>query len=397
MKKIVFLLAFIIGLHACNSDGDETLTINKNGDENEYLVHLKKVKDSLSIKTSDFADNFQFVPLETKKECFLDYVYAYITDSYILVQKHKHGILQFDQEGKFLRTLVGYGKGPLEFIKGTWTVDEENQILYLSDMGKPDYFLRFDLHSGKYLGDLKKVVPGRVDNIYLHDNKQLLVSCSGKLGTDDHPYQIYWQDLDGEFINGIKASPNYYLRSSSLFKLPDGEYRYQIYDVDTIFSIKNEMMVPYMLFDFGEVNPPSNDYVGHKRMSLYFEVNSWVQFKNFYITKIENRGDGNLISITSGALANYTLDKKTSKVYNSGDLVFIPTNHSFTSQEYQSLSIQENGKVHYSYQALDLIEQAEKALADPEFRDPYRSQLEKVVSELDENSNPVLIVGKLQK
>ncbi len=157
------------------------------------------------------------------------------------------------------------------------------------------------------------------------------------------------------------------------------------------------MMIPYMLFDFGEVNPPSNDYVGHKSMSLYFEVNSWVQFKNFYITKIENRGDGNLISITSGALANYTLDKKTSKVYNSGDLVFIPTNHSFTSQEYQSLSIQENGKVHYSYQALDLIEQAEKALADPEFRDPYRSQLEKVVSELDENSNPVLIVGKLQK
>ena len=395
MKKIVFLLAFIIGLHACNSDGDETLTINKNGDENEYLVHLKKVKDSLSIKTSDFADNFQFVPLETKKECFLDYVYAYITDSYILVQKHKHGILQFDQEGKFLRTLVDYGKGPLEFIKGAWTVDEEKQILYLSDMGKPDYFLRFDLHSGKYLGDLKKAVPGRVDNIYLHDNKQLLVSCSGKLGTDDHPYQIYWQDLDGKLINGIKASPNYYLRSSSLLKLPDEEYRYQIYDVDTIFSIKNEMMIPYMLFDFGEVNPPSNDYVGHKSMSLYFEVNSWVQFYNFYITKIEKHENGG--SSTSGAIANYSLDKKSHKVYNSGDLFFHPTFHFLTSYQYQSLSIQENGKVHFAYQALDLIEQAEKALANPEFKEPYRSQLKELVGNLSENDNPVLVIGKLRR
>ena len=396
MNRIIFLLAVILLLGACSSDSDESVTISRNGSNQEYLIHLKQVKDSISLNLSDFADDFEFIPLETKEECFLSYVHAYITNNYILVQKHKHGILQFDLNGRFLRTLVKYGKGPQEYINSKWTVDEEEQLLYLSDMGKPSYFLRFDLHTGDYLGDLRKAIPGRDNDIYLYKKDQLMVSCDGSLGTDDNPYQIYWQDLNGKLIDGIKAPPGFFIRNSKIFKISGEEYRYQVYNVDTIFSIKNKQKIPYMIFDFGEPNPESNDYVGHKSMNLYFEANYWVQFYNFYTTKIENRGDGKAITITSGAVANYTLDKKNSKVYNSGDLLFTPTNHSLTSSEYQFIVIQDNGIVYYPYQALDLIEQAEVALANPDFKEPYRTQLEEIIKDLDENDNPVLLFGRLK-
>lgn len=395
MNRFSFLTILIFGLCACNSGGYDTVTIIKNGSEKEYLIHLKKVEDSLSQKLSDFADEFQFIPLETSEECFIDRGYTYISNKYILIQKYQHGILQFDLNGKFIRTLAKYGKGPTEFMRATIAVDEKNQILYLSDRGKLNYFLRFNLLSGTYMGELKKAFPGRVEDIYIHDDNQLVVSCSGRLGNNDNPYQIFWQDFDGEFINGITAPSDYYIRSSSLFKLPGGEYRYQVYDVDTIFSIKNGLINPYMLFDFGEKNPPSMDFVGYKRMKLYFEANSYVLFYNFYITSIEKNANGG--TSTSGAIANYSLDKKLSKVYHAGDFLFQPTHHLLPSHQFQDIRIQDNGIVHFTYQALDLIEQAEKALANIEFKDPYRSQLEKLVSGLDVNDNPVLVIGKLLK
>jgi hypothetical protein len=72
-KQILLPVAFLIAtiLFAFSPKGDETVSLIRHGKDTEYLIHLKKVKDSLSLKLSDFASDFEFIRLETHKECLL--------------------------------------------------------------------------------------------------------------------------------------------------------------------------------------------------------------------------------------------------------------------------------------------------------------------------------------
>lgn len=165
MNKKVFLTcaAFSLALlSSCTNNRDETVTIIKHGQNTEYHINTFNIKDSLHVELSDFAWDFEFIPLETKDGCMISYgVKDYFGSEYYLSEKRLGDIYQFGRDGKFIRRIVTRGKGPTEFVRGDWTVDETNQILYLSDISKLNYFLRFDLRTGKYLGDLKKASPGR--------------------------------------------------------------------------------------------------------------------------------------------------------------------------------------------------------------------------------------------
>ncbi len=67
-----------------------------------------------------------------------------------------------------------------------------------------------------------------------------------------------------------------------------------------------------------------------------------------------------------------------------------------SSYKSEYIEIQNNGSIYIVFQAIDLIEQAEIALADPQFSDPYRSILEDVISDLDVEDNPVILLGRLK-
>lgn len=61
----------------------------------------------------------RFVPLETKTECLMGGLkQIQVTDSFIFVvtAKRKGQVMMFDRNGKFLRKIGRYGKGPGEHI-----------------------------------------------------------------------------------------------------------------------------------------------------------------------------------------------------------------------------------------------------------------------------------------
>lgn len=366
----------------------------RHGKNTEYLIHLKEVRDSLFLNLSDFASDFVLVPLETKEECLLGRGTYYLTEKYILVQKFRHGILQFDRNGKFIRTLAKQGNGPTEYSRAGWTVDEERQILYMSDQKKKNYFLRYDLQTGAYLGDLKKAIIGGSKEIQYVDDNVLLVIPSGRSVHEEDACYLYYQDTSGQLIRKLDGPPNLYIRGNNQ-TLCSGHplFRYQIYDKDTIFTVSENDLIPFMTFDFGGENPPNNSYVGHKSLYLSFEAKDLIFFYNFYITKIEKTGNS---SFTSGAMANYILDKEEGKAFGQGPILLNPTHHDLPAYDTHWLRFQPNGIFHYAYQAVDLLEQADKALADPEFKEPYRSKLEAVTSHLSEEDNPVLLLGKFR-
>jgi len=367
---------------------DESVTVTKNGSEKEYLIHMDKVKDTLQPKLSDYAEDFEFVPLETKEECLVNRGKYYVTESYILFQKRGFGMLQFDHSGTFIRTIIRYGNGPTEYTRAGWTVDEKSQTIYLAVSGKKNYFLCFNLNSGEYLGDLKKAIPGNSTNIEFTAENSLLVNPFAKFKEGEKEYYLYEQDLSGELIRTFEAPSGWFNVSSgkNLFVF-EGKARYELFDDGSIFTVLKNRLVPFMSFDFGGANTP--DRVGYCSVIMEYETDGWVVLEKRSVVQIVD-------DITYFESTNYIFDKKEEKVYHQGSIQFDPTHQRIYDGDNKSLSIQGNGIIHFVYQAIDLMEQAEKALADSEFSDPYRSQLKKVASLLTENDNPVVVVGRLK-
>jgi len=382
----------IAGLIACSQNGDVSVSIVKHAKDNEYHIHLKEIKDSVSIKLSDIISDFEILPLETNDECLLSRGMYYISKEYILVQKYKHGILQFDRKGKFIRTLVQQGQGPTEYSRASWTIDEEKQILYLSDYSKENYFLQFDLHSGTYLGDLMKAIPVRNDYIELSDQGELIVVPVGRFVNYCESYYLYWQDTEGKLLAGIAAPDDLFLRHA-FFSGFGSLGRYQKVDDDTIYTVHNQELIPFVTMDFGVDVPDSKDQEGYQWIGLEYETPSWLAFSSRIISKIEVNGNS---SFTSTNMSLHALDKKNGKAYHRKDLFLCPTHHSLNNYQDQYAEFQQNGIFYYAYQAIDLIEQAEIALADLDFAEPYRSKLEEVLKTISENDNPYLLIGQIK-
>lgn len=388
MNKILILLIVLITISSCNSEKHKSVTVTKHGGEKVYQIHMKEIKDSITTRLSDFATDFSFVKLETKEECLLRRGNTYVTSEYILIQKPQHGILQFDRQGQFVRTLVKNGKGPKEYMYVSWTVDENNQVLYMSESSKMNYFLSFDLRTGEYLGDIKKAIPGKTGHIKVTGENTLLVSRSGDIDISINPYIIYYQDFEGDFVSGISIEQERFMRTAEIMQGHE-RYNYQYEGRDTVFSIDNDKLKPHVIIDYGEKNHDAM-VVGWKRISEDFESKDLFKFKNNYVTQV---ADG----YVSADFDTYILNKKEQKVYLCEGIYCDPTAQTLIPIESFFTIVQDNGIVHYTYEAFDLLNQAKKALNDPDFKEPYRSQLEQVINGLSENDNPVLLIGKISK
>lgn len=377
-------------LWSCGQKADESVSAIKNGSHKEYTIHMTKVKDTLSPKLSDFVKDFEFVPLETKEECMLNRGVYYVTKEFILVQKSRYGILQFDRSGKFIRTLVRYGKGPREYTNIALTVDESKQILYLTDRSKINYFLSYDLRSGKYLGDLKKAIPCTSRDIYFTDGEQIIVTPFGRPDNNDHFLYCFKQSLDGELIDSVLAPPNWYNTSgrASMY-IFDNNIRYFDKMEDQIYSLREAEMSPYIKFDWAGSNPADVNTLGYCSMGMNYETSSFILLQKNKIVKVANR-------VTLAEPYYYIFNKNSEKVFHQGSIFFDPVHDSFHDLGFKSLSIQPNGIVSFVYQAVDLIDQAERAFDDDEFSGKYRNQLQDVISKISEEDNPIVIIGRLK-
>lgn len=388
MRNLLFPLAFCIFcfLLSCNPKSDETVTVIKHGKNTEYRIHTQKIKDSLHLKLSDFAKDFEFIPLETKEECVISYGVKYYIDSdYFLMEKRLGDIYQFGRDGRFIRKLVKRGPGPTEFRDGGWTVDEENQILYLTDLAKHNYFLQFDLRTGEYLGDLKKAIPCRSSYIEYLEGGLLMVAPYDKYDEDGIQDYVFYQDLKGNKVASIPAPADIPIIWSEIsYANYCDQFRIKFASNDTIFSIVNDQLLPYLTFDFGKENPSGQFDFGHIDVEIDKEVESWLTIEVGVANKIPEGGS------PSFRMSTLALDKKQGRAYHRGKLYIDPTN----DPNGYWITFNNNGLFVKDYPAIKLLKLAEEAFKDPDFKEPYRSKLKAVVKNLSEEDNPVLLVGK---
>ena len=394
--RLFFCLFCIATYVSCNKPTqDPSLTIKKIGSDQLMTLNFKEIQDSIQIKLSDFATDFQFIPLETRPECLLQYSWCLVTRNYILNHAGEAGILQFSREGKFIRKLVSYGKGPIEVERSfSEAVDEENQVFILSSSGKAGYFMSFDLNSGTYLKNIPNAIPSYTRNMLLSKNRDLLCVPNKKPETGQPSDLIYRQTLDGKLIGGIHGPPGNIIKKGSTLYQFENEFRFSQMDDDTLFTVGQDKLKPYLAYNYGEPNPIGIDKVGYKRTSVVFEAKNFIFMSLFKIIGYEKSGSGSSFQSSSrGSVTWFCLDKAKRKVFLMKDIY-----NDFIGAGIQSQNIQAqpDGTIVMSYQAVDLKEIAEKALADPKTPPDIRQRMAKINMEVKADDNPVLIVGKLK-
>jgi hypothetical protein len=389
----IIILFILAAFGSCKSTiEDPTLTVKTIGEDQLMTINFKEIKDSIQINLSAFAADFEVVPLETRPECLLKYALCLISNKYILCNAGEAGILQFSRDGKFIRKLVSYGKGPIEVERSPqWAVDEENQILFLTTFGKAGYFMSFSLTTGSYLNNIPNAVPSYARHMFLTTEGEILCVPYKKPDPDQPSCLLYRQTREGELTGKINGPANLVIQNGSTLYQHEDDFRFSQRNDDTLYNIKNDILIPFLAYNYGEPNPIGTENVGYKTTRVIFEAQNYIFLSHFKITSVTRNESG---YSSGGSVAWLCLDKGQKKVFLMKDIYndFIGS-----GIQSQSVFVQGDGTVFMAYQAVDLLEIAEKVVADPKTPAILRQRLEKISREVKPDDNPVLIVGKLKR
>ena len=204
---------------------------------------------SIDLKLSDIATQISYIPLETKDNCLIGNWFSVFCSNEFIFVENSGIILQFTSKGKFIRQINTDGQGPGEGSARDFTIDEENQLIYIYHNFSLNVLV-FNM-DGKYIKTIRnpftneKGVHGAMTLSFYNGNllfpftvnsgqasyKYAVISESGKIIHKETNYTKYF--LKERILESSISltSPFYFYNSSCFFKQ---EYN------DTIFRINHD-------------------------------------------------------------------------------------------------------------------------------------------------------------
>lgn len=293
MKRILILVLYVVvGLTGCNQKSQEDNT------EVKYvgIDWNALIKNKYSL--SDFVVSYKYVPLETKPECLMGWIDKIVVRDntmYILESSGPGRLFMFTGEGKYLRKLDRFGKGPGEYIgirdfeisadnsKIYLLTESDNILIFNSDCSYDKTIIIHDLPEPVSLFDFLIINDAFVFNITSRSTESFLTT-----------------DLHGKFISyGQKVPGLAYVSDQLSNGLPNSTYVKRI--CDTIFKINQYgRLAPYLRLDFGENaltidewNKASSTKNGWSKEipHPYARFNQFYALKDLYILQFAFRSD----------------------------------------------------------------------------------------------------------
>jgi hypothetical protein len=379
-----------------------------------FSCHLP-LKDSLmkinphefpntKITLSKIADEIIYLPLDNKIPVSLIYSMRFTNNSIYLSIKDI-GLVRYDRQGKLIKKIAHYGKGPNEFHYGmNFTVNEKNGEIYVADINKikvysiEGTFIR-DISYSNYLANVCHVIALLGSNIFITDYG---------LEADS---KCRWAiiDIKGNLIKKQERT----IKPMGL--LPDGDVYnfenkifYYDYSNDTIISISQEFKIkseyvfvpgkfrwPKDGLVFSSLLPPMYDLFKPLRM---FETKKYIFLEYAFKDK----------------WAILLIDKKTKKTYQGfkekkiGQVNYMadipndidgglpsspePKDYFF----YVDNGVEYIITLIYPFELKKHISSTEYINSTPKFPEK-KKELEKLANSLNENDNPVLMLVKLKE
>lgn len=277
MKNInpVLLIFYLVLLQSCSKKV-----------EVEALGIPNTIEISKQFLTSELPE-LQFVALDTVDldspgnpalTGFQDMAFA---KDFFLILDVRQGLLKFDYEGNYLKTIGAKGQGPDEYNVATSIyLDEKNDIILMTDWGKRSV-VSYDLE-GNFIASEKS--PGQPIFLF-QENDSLLVIQEDAYGSQQknrmnlivssiYPKNLAPMQQKGVLYSYVSNLNTFYsfpgilgrLNETRLFYLPRPRFEGLIEHKDTIYRKVENHLVPEYLLHFTEFDKTDTLSISHLEM-----------------------------------------------------------------------------------------------------------------------------------
>ena len=386
-KYFIIVLSFIQCISSCKNDQSANNVVKMNDAKIQTLY------------MSDYFESIEYIPLETKNECLIgNNPIFYLLDDFIVVAD-KGNCFAFDRlTGKFIRKIGTHGKGAGEYLQiphGIIINEQEKTIFFVQG----DHLIEYSLLDGAAVNTPSiRISPISLNKIaYIIKEDIWAISCLNIYGK--HPNQMLFFDRKGM----IDSIPNYHVftpKTNEVWIYPEEiffySYNKNVYHKylysDTIFKIVDRKMQPEWIFQMkrsphilNQVRDTpsilSKEMVNYHLIYPILETDEYIFFNTKYQKQIHT----------------FLFDKKRCEVKAlehggfindiDGGLTFWPI---VTNQNQDLACIYQADVMKDEINNNNLREQNVKNI-------PAFKKLQALISQLDEEDNPIVIIAKLKK
>lgn len=388
MKFNVLLWLFLLlGVAGCKKENSFVRQENRPG----YTVtsfDIPEIQpDTGPMKLTDVVMNARIIPLETNRQCLIGgQANYYIGSSFILVFQDEN-IALFDANGRFLRIIAQQGRGAKEYMDcRDFCVDEENNLLFVLSSYPRGGVLSYHLLDSAYFKQIEPIEPRGLNAVScLEDGSLLLVPVPFK----DVKYLYYQQTPSGELGQHVfchSDKEGFFTSKRLLYKSGDSHCYVSLGDlfsIDTVFTITPDGLQPRWIFGYNV----SRKYAmgGETPEFLFFEYNILKSASE----EDTMEGKGNVMSVDFDT-QYFCYHKK------NGNLAGINgfTDNYFSGADWPFyLAHFQDGRIFYMVASpLTIMQNLKGSARQVEYPEKWKELVEK----LNDEDNPVLIIGNLK-
>jgi len=367
------LLLLIAVLCSCNQE-----------DKGVQEIDLTDLSRGRILLLNELMEDIRVVSLETNENSLVPrYYQSFIGEKYILIMSNDN-ILQFDSEGKFIRSIGQKGKGPGEFSGiSDYAVSVDEAKLYTYFYGRDDHLLVFDLSNGKPLSAIKLPFSG-LANFTLAEN-HILAVCNRS-----STRELYTLSYEGELIDTLsniyQTKSRSYSGRGQYLKNIDNKIYYLGIDTDSLFimdGVKKSAAAYYKV---------NNRYDNDKAISGNSLMYSMQTVETSLLTLVDMKIEKNGQSISTWIEGEkfLLLDNQSGKVEPLSGFY-----HDYFEMEVDELPIGNMGSLCYlKYSAIEFKDLLSKALENMDLDNELAKKFRELDAHISEEDNPVYLVSK---
>ncbi|MCK5821132.1 MAG: 6-bladed beta-propeller [Bacteroidales bacterium] len=372
---------------------------NKNQQQVESSVIVLDMESLLSdqqeMTLSDIAESVRYIPLETNADVVCSISQYIIRGKRVFVRNKDETVFLFDDMGHFIRQIGQKGPGPNEYGGAQYmnvSPDGEHLYFYLTRQNK-GYVYSVD---GQKLSEFKIKYP-TWRFAALSTDRHVMISPYGAFSQDSLPFLFYTVDGTGQVVKQFPSKKIIALGAGdfSIGKFmvtPKSVIGYHPFN-DTVFSFDTEgNKAPKYVLNYGNMRVPNEEF--DNMMTLYDNRHQYIHSTSLYECsgKIFIRAYHQ-----KKTLIGFWQEEGNSVVAISSDDGKLLNDLDGGPDFWPAVSDGEK-EVYRLVQALDMVEswnngdfnEKEYVLTDE------RKEFVKMIQELKEEDNPIIMVVKLK-
>lgn len=400
MKKCFFLLLCTTILLYCKNSNTTNSDVNIGTKPVEFPYFLN-IEESLdkpkTFLLSRIGQEIEYIPLETTANNPMREIGRIVFTKDFIFLSASSKVFKFDRKGKFIGKIGTNGRGPGEYTQlADFCIDQKNEkIFILAGGSSKNNVLEYNFN-GEFISS--SILDWYTGQIFVHDTLGLVFYIGDDRNSSIHSkWNLY--------ITDFKCTPlfkisRYSTRESNLdaTKVPmyifNEVLHYKQYAVDTSYILKNNKPEPYAIFNLGQRKlDPNLMFAGSNQniSEMMKEIEDDIEIRE--ISENEHYLFVRLALGLTDSSFHYIFHKQTSETAildNNGFKNDLDGGKSFWPKYIYN---NENILVDYSnaFELLNYMRNINSKELREKFGEKY-DRLEKIVNELDEMSNPVLII-----